>query len=239
MTRNGVTIPKDLAKDRRHVAVVLFAVLFGIMWAPFPSHAQDQNLVPPASEPADPLAANLRAAKLQQSVAVADFNGDGTMDVAVADFLSDNILVMLGDGEGHFGLAAKLPSSSGPRSIVAADFNHDGLTDLASANFFSGDVLIFISRGDGTFEEPRSLHLEKGLASMVSADFDADGIPDLAVANFFSGQVAILKGAGDSTFEVRSPVGPTRAHHFSIAATSTVMVFKICWLSTLQAKRRG
>ncbi len=177
-------------------------------------HAQKQDAVAPASQPADSLGADLLAAKLRQTIALGDFNGDGIMDVAVADFLSDAVLVMLGDGAGGFRLAARLPSSGGPRSIVAADFNHDGLTDLAVANFFSGAVTVFLGRGDGTFEEPRSFQLEKGLASIVSADFDADGIPDLAVANFFSGQVVILKGAGDGTFEARSRLGPIGAISF-------------------------
>ncbi|HEX6504593.1 MAG TPA: choice-of-anchor D domain-containing protein [Terriglobales bacterium] len=143
-----------------------------------------------------------------------DFNGDGIMDFAVADFLSDNVLVISGDAEGHFRLSAKLPSGSGPRAIVAADFNHDGVMDLATADFFSGTVSIFLGRRDGTFEEPRLIQLDKGLASIVSADFDADGIPDLAVANFFSGQVVILKGVGDGTFEVRSRLGPIGAISF-------------------------
>lgn len=153
---------------------------------------------------------SLRAARLLQSVAMGDFNGDGVMDFAVADFLSDNVLVILGDGKGHFRLSAKLPSGTGPRAIVAGDFNHDGVTDLATANFFSGTLTIFLGRRDGSFEEPRTIQLEKGLSSIISADFDADGIPDLAVANFFSGEVVILKGVGDGTFEVRSRVGPIR-----------------------------
>src|ERR1039458_4480407 len=115
------------------------------------SHAWAQNPVSasPSTQRVAPRPDSLRAAKLLQSVALGDFNGDGIMDFAVADFLSDNILVMLGDGEGHFRLAAKLPSGVGPRSIVAGDFNHDGLMDLATADFFSGDVNIFLGHGDG------------------------------------------------------------------------------------------
>jgi hypothetical protein len=151
-------------------------------------------------------------------VALGDFNGDGISDVAVADFLSDKILVMTGERASGFRLAARLPSSAGPRSIVAADFNHDGLMDLAVANFFSGTVAVFLGRGDGSFEDPRSLQVGKGAASIVTADFDADGIPDLAVANFFSGEAVILKEVGDGTFQVRSRLGPIRAVSYLYSA---------------------
>ncbi len=154
---------------------------------------------------------SLRAAKLLQSVAMGDFNGDGIMDFAVADFLSDNILVLLGDGERHFRLAAKLPSGGGPRSIVGGDFNHDGLMDLATADFFSGDVNIFLGYGDGSFGDPYSIHLAPGLSSLAVAGLDSDGSPELVAANFLSGALTVLKGTPDGSFAVKATLGPARA----------------------------
>jgi hypothetical protein len=150
------------------------------------------------AEPPD----SFRAPKLLQNVAMGDFNGDGIKDVAVADFLTDTVLIMMGDGAGHFRLAAKLPSDGGPRAVVAGDFNHDGVVDLATANFFSGDVTIFFGLGDGSFADPQPIHLAKGLSSLALADLDSDGNLDLVVGNFLSGSLTVLKGAPDGSFAV-------------------------------------
>jgi hypothetical protein len=204
--------------------LVACTVLLGLTWtAPLPGEARNQVSASPSTQGVAPRPVglptqrvapwpdSLRAAKLLQSVALGDFNGDGIMDFAVADFLSDNILVMLGDGEGHLRLAATLPSGSGPRSIVAGDFNHDGLMDLAVANFFSGDVTIFIGHGDGSFEDPQPIHLAPGLSSLAVADFDSDGSLDLVAANFLSGALTVLKGAPDGSFAVEATLGPATA----------------------------
>ncbi len=68
------------------------------------------------------------------SLAAADFNGDGKMDLAVVGFsLSPNaVSVLLGAGNGTFGRATTFNVGSGPYSIIAADFNNDGLPDLAT-----------------------------------------------------------------------------------------------------------
>jgi hypothetical protein len=173
--------------------------------------AQNPVSASPSPQRVAPPPESLRSAKLLQSVAVGDFNGDGIMDFAVADFLSDNILVMLGDGQGHYRLAATLPAGSGPRSIVAGDFNHDGMIDLATANFFSGDVSIFFGHGDGTFADPYSIHLAPGLSSLGAADFSSDGSLDLVAANFLSGALTVLKGAPDGSFVVEATLGAAPA----------------------------
>jgi len=154
-----------------------------------------------------PAARNLLGAKLEQTYALDDFNGDGSIDVAVTDFVHDTVSVMVGDRAGHFHSVARLSSGGGPRAMVAADFNRDGAVDLAVANFFSGDVAVFAGRGDGDFEQRRLVKLGEGLASLVGEDFDSDGSPDLAVANFLSGQVMILKGAADGSFAAPALIG--------------------------------
>lgn len=154
-----------------------------------------------------PSAKNLLGAKLEQTYALDDFNGDGLMDVAVTDFLSDTVSVLAGDRAGYFHSVTRLSSGGGPRAMVAADFNRDGAVDLAVANFFSGDVAVFAGRGDGSFEQRRMAKLGEGLASLVGEDFDSDGSPDLAVANFLSGQVMILKGAADGSFAAPTLIG--------------------------------
>jgi hypothetical protein len=69
------------------------------------------------------------------SVAVGDFNGDGKLDLAVANRLSNDMSVLLGNGAGGFAPAAGSPFRVGNLVFVAvADFDGDGLPDLATAN---------------------------------------------------------------------------------------------------------
>ena len=153
---------------------------------------------------------NLLRARLEQTYALEDFNSDSIMDIAVVDFPSNAVLIMVGDGAGKFSASNKL-YGNGPRSGVAADFNCDGATDLAITNFFSGDVAIFLGQGSSGFQQPQVVQLEKGLTSMVSQDFDSDGWLDLAVANFLSGDVVILQGRGDGSFEAQGSIGQVHA----------------------------
>lgn len=70
-----------------------------------------------------------------QLCTVEDFNADGFQDLAVANFASDNISVLLGDGRGNFGAAININVGDSPRSIAVSDLNADGFLDLAVANF--------------------------------------------------------------------------------------------------------
>ena len=87
-------------------------------------------------------------------VAVGDFNGDGKLDLIVANFGSNDISVLLGNGDGTFQVAANYGTGSGPRSIGVGDFNGDGKLDLAVANFATNDVSVFWAMVTAPFRWP-------------------------------------------------------------------------------------
>ena len=93
-----------------------------------------------------------------------DFNGDGVLDLAVANWCGNDLIVsagtesiLLGDGTGSFSPAATSPITVGdnPSSVAVGDFNGDGNLDLAVANFNDNTVTILKGDGAGNFRPPR------------------------------------------------------------------------------------
>jgi hypothetical protein len=152
---------------------------------------------------------NLPAGSLPRSLAVGDFNGDGILDLAVANSGDNTVSIRLGNGDGSFQPARTFPAGSFPRSVAVGDFNGDGILDLAVADVSSGTVSVLRGNGDGSFQSPRSFAVGTFPDSVVVGDFNGDGILDLAVANDGSNSVSVLLGNGDGSFQpARSfPVG--------------------------------
>jgi hypothetical protein len=134
-----------------------------------------------------------------------DFNGNGRLDLAVANFGSNDVSILLGNGDGTFQLAVAYAVGSSPDAIVAGDFTGDGRLDLAVANFGSNDVSILLGNGDGTFQPQTTFTVGSGPGGIVAGDFTGDSHLDLAVTD--SQGVQIVLGNGDGTFE---PLSETR-----------------------------
>ena len=79
------------------------------------------------------------------AVTAADFNGDGEMDLATANWTGNNVSVLLGTGSGSFGTATNFTAGSVPYSVTTGDFNGDGKLDLATANYNANKVSVLIN----------------------------------------------------------------------------------------------
>lgn len=137
------------------------------------------------------------------AIVVGDFNGDGKIDIAVANSGSGDVSILLGNGDGTFQPAVNYSAGNSPKGIDVGDFNGDGKLDLAVfqpvANGVAGSVTILLGNGDGTFQSPKTLTLTASTGFMVVADFDADKKSDLAVCD--SANLYIFLGNGDGTFQ--------------------------------------
>ena len=76
-----------------------------------------------------------------------DFNGDGKLDLAVANQKSNSVSVLLGNGDGTFRVAVSYSAGTGPASVTSGDFNGDGKLDLVTANTYGNNVSILLDTG--------------------------------------------------------------------------------------------
>jgi hypothetical protein len=117
------------------------------------------------------------------SMVVADFNGDGKADLAVANNGDNTVTILLSAGNGGFMQLASPSTGSSPSSIAVGDFNGDKVPDLAVANGGNNTVTILLGNGDGTFTASTSPATGNTPVSLAVADFNGGGTSDLAVAN--------------------------------------------------------
>jgi Flp pilus assembly secretin CpaC len=163
------------------------------------------------------------------SVVVADFNGDGFLDIAVANQGDNSISVFKGNGDGTFtefpGSPFKLTNNattteSAPVAMVRANFrnkiinttNNAPEVDLAIVNQSSNNLTILLGsvdqNNDVTFTEAPNSPIAVGSSpvAIATADLNVDGVPDLAVVNQGDATVSILLGSSnaDGTFTAAS-----------------------------------
>jgi hypothetical protein len=147
------------------------------------------------------------------SAVVADFNGDGHVDIATTSFTqTGGVSVLLGKGEGTFQAHLDSPTEQSPTAIAAGDFNGDGKVDLVVADSTPTSQLFstLIGNGDGTFQNNISQTLPGILRSLAVGDFNGDGKLDVAAVIDGTNAVSIFLGHGDGSFAapVQYPTGP-------------------------------
>jgi hypothetical protein len=157
------------------------------------------------------------------AVAVADLNGDGRQDLAVAGqghssgtvLLGDaRVQVLLGNGDGTFGPAATFFGGAFGTALALGDFHGHGILDIALGNE-GGTLNLLTGNGDGTFVSATNYDSPLGPFTVAVGDLNGDGFLDLATANA-DGSVSLYFGNGDGSFQ--APVNiRTRASARSVA----------------------
>ncbi|HEY7096662.1 MAG TPA: VCBS repeat-containing protein [Terriglobales bacterium] len=134
------------------------------------------------------------------AIVAADFDKDGTIDLAVANTGTNDIAVFHGTGDGSFQVSGKYFARI-PQDLVAADFNGDGSLDLLSVypGYIIPATMSFLpGNGDGTFQSTiKYLNVPTGVDILMAIDFDSDGLPDIATINSDNGHVAVGLNTGD------------------------------------------
>ena len=128
-------------------------------------------------------AQNLVVGTHPSGIAIGDLNGDGHLDIAVADS-GLSILFQNPNAAGIF----LSPISLGVNcsSVVISDLNADGQADLVATSPDAGNVSIILQSpaGSGNFLSPQTVAAGFQPIDVTIAHLNADSFPDLAIANF-------------------------------------------------------
>ena len=133
-------------------------------------------------------------------IASEDINGDGRLDVIVSNYSSDNVSVLLSNGDGTF---SGMNYAAGDGAIAAAvdDVNADGLPDIVVANHLANTVSVLLQNVDGTFASAVNYAVGSRPRGVALADLDGVNGLDVVVANESSDNISVLlnDGAGGLT----------------------------------------
>ena len=134
------------------------------------------------------------------SVTTADINGDGKKDLVVANLGSNNVSVLLNDGNGSFGTATNYPAGTSGNFVAVADFNGDSKLDFVVTNYNSSTVSLLLNNGTGGFGTPTSFSVGTQPNSVAVGNFNSDSNLDLVVANYGATDVSLLLNNGSGSF---------------------------------------
>jgi hypothetical protein len=131
-------------------------------------------------------------ASFNHTLAVADLNGDGKLDVAIANSQLSAVTVLLGNGDGTLASFTGYATFSEPQDVRVGDLTGDGLLDLVTPDYAANGVTVLRGAGDGTFATRVAHPVGAGLVSIVPVDLDGDGRLDLAMTKESGNKLAIL-----------------------------------------------
>ncbi len=141
-----------------------------------------------------------------RSTAIGDLNGDANLDLVSANYDSNSVSVMLGNGDGTFGPFTDFAAGMRPNSVALADFNADGNFDVVVPQVdYMGHVGVLMGNGDGTLQAPVSYPVELSSVFAEVGDFNGDGLPDIVCSNGSSKSVSVLLNDGNGAFLPQVP----------------------------------
>jgi hypothetical protein len=197
------------------LAVAAALVLVACSRSAAPDRGNDAARSPASVAFADPIA--LTAGRDPEALALADLDGDGSIDIVTANSYGDDISTFLGHGDGTFGAATDFPVGRAPASILAVDLNGDGHVDVATTNGGlahgeeeeipgSGDITVLLGRGNGAMKTATDYAAGDVPMGLAVADLDGDGAVELVTVDRHASRLIVLFGDGKGAFPTEARV---------------------------------
>jgi hypothetical protein len=148
---------------------------------------------------------------LNRNMLLGDFNGDGTLDIAVEGEDTNTIEILLNQGNGTFGpvIGTTVPTlpENYYQGMVLGDFNGDGKLDVAllteTGENDYGQITVLLGKGTGSFAPDQSFGVTTGIGYMAlqAGDFNGDGKLDLVASGSDSEDtISVFLNNGNGTF---------------------------------------
>ena len=146
----------------------------GVGWEPMTTQAQNLTYTPTPNNP---------VGRAPQAIATGDFNGDGLWDLATGNGTSDDVSVLVGNGNGTFRSAVSFGVGKIPLALVAEDMDQDGVLDLVVSLSGVDEVVVLKGDGKGFFQKLSQQKVGKGATFVAVHDLNGDGWRDVVTAN--------------------------------------------------------
>ncbi len=126
-----------------------------------------------------------------------DLDGDGKLDLAVANYSSNSITFYKNNSvPGSILFDSRTDSSMAASSIAFADLNGDGKLDISVGGYQAGNLSVIQNLYNGTgLSVSRPIDFKTGNFDVFGnvGDLNGDGRPDLIAVNVLSNTITILK----------------------------------------------
>ncbi len=154
------------------------------------------------------------------AIAAGDFNGDGILDLAVANYGNGTVDILPGNGDGTFQtpLTTSMPGAS---SIAAADLNGDGKLDLVVSNWNAATISVLAGKGDGSFQAAQPYATGTKPSNVTLADLRGTGRLDIVNLDA-NGSISVLLANGNGSFQTATLVFTASSQSLASLAVADV-----------------
>ena len=136
----------------------------------------------------------------ETACAAIDANADGLMDLLVGTHTGNELILLLGDGEGGFSVSDRVKAGRGIWMVTAGDVNGDGFADGVSVDAISSTMSVALGDGMGGLSEAQAYQTGAFPIAIDLGDVDGDGDLDAVASTFSSAEFDVFENTGGGTF---------------------------------------